>query len=202
MNDKLKREFNKIKIGNKNFCVKVCVSDYSEDTELLDEIAVVLEREISFIQLEQGACKDGEFKNLADKVSQLVSMYDGTLVLRGSLAVSYFTEPDGVVLSDDDLSISNVQDLLGKNISIGYCCKDEESIKSAIKRGADYIILSTPSISTNNVVIEYAKWVYENTETPVFLEVDSQKNYATLTATNIDKFILSINHLDSILHTP
>lgn len=202
MNDKLKREFNKLKIGNKKFCVRVCASDYVDETELLDSVATVLERDIRFIELGQGEYKDGRFQELVKKVSQLTSMYDATLVLRGSVAVGYFTEPDGIVLSEGDLSISNVQELLGKERIIGYICENENSVKSAIKSGADYIIFSTPSISTNNVVIEYAKWVYENIEIPVFLEVDSQKTYATLNAAKIDKFILSINLLDSILHTP
>lgn len=202
MNDKLKREFNRLKIGNKKFCVRVCVSDYADDTALLDSLAVVLENGIGFIQLEQGECKDGMYKELAEKVLQLTSMYEATLVLCGSIAVSYFVEPEGVVLSEDDLSISNVKELLGKDRIIGCECLDEGAAKTAIKSGADYLIFSTPSISTNNVVIEYAKWVYENIEIPVFLEVDSQKTYATLKAAKIDKFILSLNLLDSILHTP
>lgn len=202
MNDKLKREFNRIKIANKRFCVRVCASDYQDETALLDSIAVILECDIRFIQLEQGEYKDGFFLELVKKISQLTSMYEATLVIRGNAAVSYFAEPDGVVLSEGDLSISNIRELLGKDRSIGYYCGDEISVNNAIKSGVDYIIFSTPSISTNNVVIEYAKWVYENIEIPVFIEVDSPKTYATLNATKINKFILSINVLDSILHTP
>lgn len=202
MNDKLKREFKRLKITNKKICVRVCASDYSEETMLYDEIAVALERGMQFIQLEQGEYGDGKFLDIVKKVSQLSVLYEFTLVLSGSLAVSFFAQPDGVMISEGDLKISEVKELLGNEKIIGYSCRDIEEAKFAIKSGADYLIISTPSIPTKDVVIEYAKWVYENIDIPVFLEVDSQQNYAILNVASIDKIILSIKHLDSILHTP
>ncbi len=202
MNDKLKREFNRLKIANKKFCVKVIASDYIEQSELLDEIAGLLERDVRFIQFEQGECSDRSFLELAKKCSQLTAMYEATLVLKGSLAVSFFVQPDGIVLNDEDLSIEDTKELLGKDRIIGYYCTDEDSVKKAIKSGADYIIISTPSISTNPekvVVIEYAKWVYENTEITLFADIDSQDKYAALYAAKIDRFIFPLSFADSFL---
>lgn len=202
MNDKLKREFNRLKIANKKFCVKVIASDYKEQSEVLDGIAAVLEKDIGFIQIEQGSCGDRNFLGLVKKCSQLTAMYDATLVIKGSLAVSFFVQPDGVILDDDDLSISEVKELLGEERIIGCYCENKDSVKKAIKSGADYIIMSTPSISTNPekvVVIEYAKWVYENTEKPLFADIDSQEKYAALYAAKIDRFIFPLSLADSIL---
>ncbi|MBR3889047.1 thiamine phosphate synthase [bacterium] len=194
MKDTLKREFNKIKLLDKNLCIKVIVDDYETESELLDAVAIELEKDVRFFQLNQGLCADNEFLEVSQKVQQLTSMYDATLVVKGSLALSYFLKPDGVLLDNRDIDFEKVRELLGETIIIGYECVDEDDVKKAIKRGADYLVIPTPSTSTNNVVIEYAKWVYENVnKIPVFLEVDFLETHTKADSIKIDKHLLLIN---------
>lgn len=194
MNNKLKREFNKIKLSDKKLCIKVIVDDYESESELLDAVAIELEKDVRFFQLNQGLCADNEFLEILQKVQQLISMYDATLVVKGSLALSYFLKPDGVLLDNRDIDLKKVRELLGDTIIIGYECVDEDEVEKAIKSGVDYLVILTPSTSTNNVVIEYAKWVYENVnKIPVFLEVDSLETHTKADSIKIDKHLLLIN---------
>lgn len=194
MKTTLKNEYNKMKLFGKNLCIKVIVGDYENENDLLDAIAIELEKGVQFFQLNQGECGDKIFLELSQKVQQLLSMYDATFVIKGSLAVSYFLKPDGVLLDNNDIDFGRVRELLGETIIIGYECVEKDDVEIAIKRGADYLTVSTPSSSTKNVVIEYAKWVYENVNnTPVFLEVDSVEMRTKLDAIKIDKHLLLIN---------
>lgn len=195
MKDTLKREFNKMKLSDKNLCIKVLVDDYENESELLDAVAIELEKDVRFFQLNQGICADNKFLDISQKVQQLTSMYDATLVVKGSLALSYFLKPDGVLLDNRDIDFGKVREFLGETIIIGYECVDEDDVEKAIKRGADYLVIPTPSTSTNNVVIEYAKWVYENVNNkiPVFLEVDSLETHTKVDSIKIDKHLLLIN---------
>lgn len=194
MNDKLKREYNRLKVGAKRICVSVSVDEYEEETALLNDVGLVLERGEAFLQLNQGGCGDGKFMEIAQKIAQLTAVYDATLALNGSLAVSYFVEPDAVLVDCEDIEIEKVRELLSGTRIVGYRCSTKEEADKAIKRGVDYIVIPTPSISTQNVVIEYAKWVYENIEIPVFLEVDSIDKCTANNEEVKNKFLISINH--------
>ena len=194
MNDKLKKELKKLKIAQKERCVLVNFDKFGTDTLVLDFIARLLENGYDFIHVRQGCVKDGLFIQAVQKIAQLVSVYDATLSIAGSVAVSYFIQPDSVVLADDDLPIDKVKDLLGENVFIGLICDDVYTEKIAIKSGVDYLMISTPSISTDNVVIEYAKWVYENINIPVFVRNDEPlSDDIVFNATQNKEFIVFIN---------
>ena len=194
MNNKLKKELKKLKIAQKERCVLVNFDKFGSDTLILDFIAKLLESGYDFILVKQGCVKDGLFIQVIQKIAQLISIYGATLSIEGSVAVSYFIQPDSVVLADDDLPIDKVNDLLGENVFIGLICDDIQTEKIAIKSGVDYLMISTPSISTNNVAIEYAKWVYENINIPVFVRDDKPlSDDIVLNATQNEEFIVFIN---------
>lgn len=202
MNEKLKQEYLRIKLLNHRTCVAVDVDLYDGEDGVLDVVGRMLACGQVFIELSQGRLCDGEFLELLDKVSQLVNMYDGTLVVSGNPMVCYFADVDGVVLRDGSLDTGQIKELLGEDILVGYRVSEQELDRgdyTAIKRGVDYI--TTPSISTN-VAIEYAKWVYENIEKPVYVGVDSHEKYKLLNAQKIDRFTIPITLTDTILHTP
>jgi thiamine-phosphate diphosphorylase len=172
------------------FDKKVCVTfkpvEYKDISELLNDIACVLNAGVKMIHLEYDNTSAGRFLEISKLVKQLCCEFDSLLILSDRIDVAYMSEADGILLRKEDMDISSARELLGEKSIVGYVVESAEDCQSAIKNGADYVAiepeLSTPKNPTMRTVgLEYAKWVSENIYTPAFVRWNAEELPTVLT---------------------
>ncbi len=171
MKDRAK--YNQLRFYNKNTCIVFNPIEYSTE-ELLNIIASVLDGGIDIIRL-QDTVKAEKLLDLSIKTKQLCALYDAMFLLDNRVDIAQLSEADGIFLNVGELDIISARKILDETTLIGVSVNTKEDALSAIKNGADYIVLdsifSTPSNPTFDTVgLEYAKWVSENIYITAFAE--------------------------------
>ena len=166
--DKLKEQFNLLKLEKKKLCL-ITNSDKFESKDLfLDAIASALQGGVDIVILRELAYPDNVVVEIASKLRILCDEYGATFIVNNRSDIAMIVEADGVHLGQNDISPQDARTVLGENAIIGKSTHNPDEVIQAVNEGVDYITFE-PIADDNFVVEEYMLWVNENIDVPVFL---------------------------------
>lgn len=166
--DKLKEQFNLLKLEKKKLCL-ITNSDKFESKDLfLDAIASALQGGVDIVILRELAYPDNVVVEIASKLRILCDEYGATFIVNNRSDIAMIVEADGVHLGQNDISPQDARTVLGENAIIGKSTHNPDEVIQAVNEGVDYITFE-PIADDKSVVEEYILWVNENIDVPVFL---------------------------------
>lgn len=166
--DKLKEQFNLLKLEKKKLCL-ITNSDKFESKDLfLDAIASALQGGVDIVILRELAYPDNVVVEIASKLRILCDEYRATFIVNNRSDIAMIVEADGVHLGQNDISPQDARTVLGENAIIGKSTHNPDEVIQAVNEGVDYITFE-PIADDKFVVEEYILWVNENIDVPVFL---------------------------------
>ena len=166
--DKLKEQFNLLKLGKTTLCL-ITNSDKFESKDLfLDAIASALQGGVDIVILRELAYPDNVVVEIASKLRILCDEYGATFIVNNRSDIAMIVEADGVHLGQNDISPQDARTVLGENAIIGKSTHNPDEVIQAVNEGVDYITFE-PIADDKFVVEEYILWVNENIDVPVFL---------------------------------
>lgn len=166
--DKLKEQFNLLKLEKKKLCL-ITNSDKFESKDLfLDAIASALQGGVDIVILRELAYPDNVVVEIASKLRILCDEYGATFIVNNRSDIAIIVEADGVHLGQNDISPQDARTVLGENAIIGKSTHNPDEVIQAVNEGVDYITFE-PIADDKFVVEEYMLWVNENIDVPVFL---------------------------------
>ncbi len=169
--DNIRKKLTELKIGRKDGGVVIRCDRNSDTDAVLDKVALDISSGAGIVELVGCGISDSGLLGLANKIKQLCEMFDTTFIVRNRADIAYLSSADGVNLEQDALDIPSVREIVGKECIIGLYINSREDFIKSVKDGADYIsvgnIMSTPTKPVTSTGLEYAKWVSENTSSPV-----------------------------------
>mgnify|MGYP002706080975 FL=1 len=166
--DKLKEQFNLLKLEKKKLCL-ITNSDKFESKDLfLDAIASALQGGVDIVILRELAYPDNVVVEIASKLRILCDEYGATFIVNNRSDIAMVVEADGVHLGQNDISPQDARTVLGENAIIGKSTHNPDEVIQAVNEGVDYITFE-PIADDKFVVEEYILWVNENIDVPVFL---------------------------------
>lgn len=166
--DKLKEQFNLLKLEKKKLCL-ITNSDKFESKDLfLDAIASALQGGVDIVILRELAYPDNVVVEIASKIRILCDEYGATFIVNNRSDIAMIVEADGVHLGQNDISPQDARTVLGENAVIGKSTHNPDEVIQAVNEGVDYITFE-PIADDKFVVEEYILWVNENIDVPVFL---------------------------------
>lgn len=166
--DKLKEQFNLLKLEKKKLCL-ITNSDKFESKDLfLDAIASALQGGVDIVILREFAYPDNVVVEIASKLRILCDEYGATFIVNNRSDIAMIVEADGVHLGQNDISPQDARTVLGENAIIGKSTHNPDEVIQAVNEGVDYITFE-PIADDKFVVEEYILWVNENIDVPVFL---------------------------------
>ena len=166
--DKLKEQFNLLKLEKKKLCL-ITNSDKFESKDLfLDAIASALQGGVDIVILRELAYPDNVVVEIASKLRILCDEYGATFIVNNRSDIAMIVEADGVHLGQNDISPQDARTVLGENAIIGKSTHNPDEVIQAVNEGVDYITFE-PIADDKFVVEEYMLWVNENIDVPVFL---------------------------------
>lgn len=166
--DKLKEQFNLLKLEKKKLCL-ITNSDKFESKDLfLDAIASALQGGVDIVILRELAYPDNVVVEIASKLRILCDEYGATFIVNNRSDIAMIVEADGVHLGQNDISPQDARTVLGENTIIGKSTHNPDEVIQAVNEGVDYITFE-PIADDKFVVEEYILWVNENIDVPVFL---------------------------------
>ena len=166
--DKLKEQFNLLKLEKKKLCL-ITNSDKFESKDLfLDAIASALQGWVDIVILRELAYPDNVVVEIASKLRILCDEYGATFIVNNRSDIAMIVEADGVHLGQNDISPQDARTVLGENAIIGKSTHNPDEVIQAVNEGVDYITFE-PIADDKFVVEEYMLWVNENIDVPVFL---------------------------------
>lgn len=166
--DKLKEQFNLLKLEKKKLCL-ITNSDKFESKDLfLDAIASALQGGVDIVILRELAYPDNVVVEIASKLRILCDEYGATFIVNNRSDIAMIVEADGVHLGQNDISPQDARTVLGENAIIGKSTHNPDEVIQAVNEGVDYITFE-PIADDKFVVAEYMLWVNENIDVPVFL---------------------------------
>lgn len=166
--DKLKEQFNLLKLEKKKLCL-ITNSDKFESKDLfLDAIASALQGGVDIVILRELAYPDNVVVEIASKLRILCDEYGATFIVNNRSDIAMIVEADGVHLGQNDISPQDARTVLGENAIIGKSTHNPDEVIQAVNEGVDYITFE-PIADDKFEVEEYILWVNENIDVPVFL---------------------------------
>ena len=166
--DKLKEQFNLLKLEKKKLCL-ITNSDKFESKDLfLDAIASALQGGVDIVILRELAYPDNVVVEIASKLRILCDEYGATFIVNNRSDIAMIVEADGVHLGQNDISPQDARTVLGENAIIGKSTHNPDEVIQVVNEGVDYITFE-PIADDKFVVEEYILWVNENIDVPVFL---------------------------------
>lgn len=166
--DKLKEQFNLLKLEKKKLCL-ITNSDKFESKDLfLDAIASALQGGVDIVILRELAYPDNVVVEIASKLRILCDEYGATFIVNNRSDIAMIVEADGVHLGQNDISPHDARTVLGENAIIGKSTHNPDEVIQSVNEGVDYITFE-PIADDKFVVEEYILWVNENIDVPVFL---------------------------------
>lgn len=171
--DKLKENFNRIKLSEKKLYLVTNSDQFESEDAFLDAIASSLEGGVDIVQLREKNMGANEILKLGKKIKLLCSQYGATFIVNDRIDIAAILEADGVHLGQDDLDVNSAREILGANAIVGVSTHAPEQALKAVEEGADYIgvgpVFATPTKQGRIPVgLEYVKWASENIQIPFF----------------------------------
>lgn len=108
------------------------------------------------IQLNEKNIDNIKFYETALKVKEVLKGKKVPLIINSRVDIALAIDADGVHLERNDLPVSIVRKLLGKNKSIGVTVSNIEEAKIALNGGADYLCVGSMFASETNERVKRA----------------------------------------------
>lgn len=171
--DKLKENYNRIKLSEKKLYLVTNSDSFESEDEFLDAVASALEGGVDIVQLREKKMGASKVLELGRKVKLLCSQYDATFIVNDRIDIAAILEADGVHLGQDDLDVKSAREILGANAIVGISTHEPNHALKAVEDGADYIgvgpVFATPTKQGKTPVgLEYVKWASDNIQIPFF----------------------------------
>lgn len=194
--DKLKEQFNLLKLEKKKLFLITNSDKFISKDEFLDAIASSLQGGVEIILFREKIIPDNVRVELGHKIRTLCDEYGATFIVNDRADIAHIVEADGVHLGAEDISISEAREILGTNSIIGKSCKTPDEIIDAMNEGADYAtfgpIYTTPSKINESVDMDDIRWIKNNIDIPVFITGDiTNENINEITQAGVDKIALT-----------
>lgn len=106
---------------------------------LTEQIKDALDGGVTCIQLREKDLADDDFIKEAVEARELCHRYGVPLIINDNLDVALKSHADGIHVGADDMSVSEIRRIAGKDFIIGATAKTVEQAKSAEQNGADYL---------------------------------------------------------------
>ncbi len=141
-------------------------------TTLYDQVKEALEAGVTFVQLREKNLDEDEFYNEALDIQLLCREFNVPFVLNDNVKLAYQINADGVHIGQDDMSLTEAREILGKDKIIGVSAHTVEEALEAEKNGADYLGVGA-MFTTNSkddavdVSIETLKEIVKSVSIPV-----------------------------------
>ena len=177
--EKLKSQFNRLKIEEKSICLITNPDNYKNSNDFLDAVASALNGGVGIILFKKGNIPDSLAVELGQKLKLLCEEFEVTLLVEGRVDIATLINADGVVLSKKHLSIFQAKNYLIENSIIGSYCNSADEIIESINCGSDFVIYETqnnPKTNMQKFNISELIWINENINSPVFVLIDINKN--------------------------
>nr|QGT49875.1 hypothetical protein Melaina855_2620 [uncultured Candidatus Melainabacteria bacterium] len=197
--DKLKEQFNLLKLEKKKLYLITNSDKFVSKDEFLDATASSLQGGVDIIQLREKSIPDGVLVEIGRKLRTLCDEYGATFIVNDRADIALIVEADGVHLGQNDISIADAREILGENAIIGKSTSNTDEIIKAVKDGADYVILGPICTKQDEFVDEGAvNWVNDNINIPVFFAgAINSNNIIEITQAGISKIALT----DAIIYS-
>ena len=194
--DKLKEQFNLLKLEKKKLCLITSSDKFVSKDDFLDAIASALQGGVDMVILREKTIPDNVIVDIGHKVRTLCDEYGATFIINDRADIAKIVEADGVHLGENDVNINDARDVLGDNAIIGKTTHNPEEIKRAIKDNADYITIGPFYFDENKNIsgleLSILDWIKENVKIPTFITGDiNTNNIAELTNLGLKKFALT-----------
>ncbi|MBP6063129.1 MAG: thiamine phosphate synthase [Fusobacteriaceae bacterium] len=139
---------------------------------LLEYSEEILKAGVKILQYrEKKMCGKEMFEN-AKALKELTKKYDALLIINDDISVAMAVKADGIHVGQNDLPITEVRKLVGKEMIIGLSTHVPEEALKAVEDGADYIGVG-PMFPTQTkedvcapVGFDYLEYVEKNINIP------------------------------------
>ena len=198
--DKLKEQFNLLKLEKKKLYLITSSEKFVSRDEFLDAIASALQGGVDIIQLREKSIPDNVIVEIGHKIRTLCDEFGATFIVNDRADIAKIVQADGVHLGSEDISIADAKEVLGDNAIIGKTTHTPDEVEKAIKDGADYITLGPISLNNKNpnaIDFSVIEWAQDNTKIPTFVTGDiTLNNIVDLTQSGIYKIAV----MDQIMY--
>ncbi|MBD5401479.1 hypothetical protein HDR58_01575 [bacterium] len=173
--NKLKEQFNLLKLEKKKLCLITNSDKFVSKDEFLDAVASALQGGVDMIMFRETVIPDSVIVELGHKIRTLCDEYGATFIVNNRADIASIVEADGVHLGQDDICAEDAKLVLGENAIIGITAHNPKEIVNAINQGADYITFEAFP-EKGETVEDYIEWVNNNVEIPVFIAGEINMN--------------------------
>lgn len=137
--DKLKEQFNILKLEKKKLYLVTNSDKFVSQDDFLNASASALQGGVDILQLREKSIPDGVFVEIAHKMRTLCDEYGATFIINDRIDIAQIVEADGVHLGQSDISIHDARMILGTNAIIGKTTSTPDEIIKAADEGVDYV---------------------------------------------------------------
>ncbi len=189
--DKLKEQFNLLKLEKKRLCLITNSDKFISKDDFLDAVASALQGGVDMILLNENNIPDGTIVDIGRKIRILCDEYGATFIVSDRADITLITEADGVHLEQKGISIQDAREILSKNTIIGKTVHTINEFKKAKTDGADYVILA-PREGEFLPDIDLIFEARDNAEFPVFMTgAINSTNFNDVLQFGINKFAIA-----------
>ncbi|MDE6138060.1 MAG: thiamine phosphate synthase [Candidatus Gastranaerophilales bacterium] len=191
--DKLKEQFNLLKLEKKKLYLITNSDRFVSKDDFLNAAASALQGGVDILQLREKHIPDGVFVEIGHKMRTLCDEYGATFIINDRIDIAQIVEADGVHLGQNDISIRDARAILGSNAIIGKTSANPDEIIKAVNDGADYVTFGPIYTKQEDFIDEgVINWINDNIKIPVFFAGDITLNNVTeITQTGITKIALT-----------
>lgn len=173
--NKLKEQFNLLKLEKKKLYLITNSDKFQSKDEFLDATASALQGGVDMIMFRETSIPDKVKVEIANKLRALCDEFGATLIINDRADIAQIVEADGVHLGSNDINPQDAREILGENAIIGKTTHNPDEVIEAVNEGVDYITFEP--IANNVEEIEtYIGWVSENIDIPVFFSGEINLN--------------------------
>ena len=136
--DKLKEQFNLLKLEKKKLYLVTNSDRFVSKDDFLNASASALQGGVDILQLREKTIPDGVFVEIAHKMRTLCDEYGATFIINDRVDIAQIVEADGVHLGQNDISIRDARAILGSNAIIGKTTPNSDEIIKAVNRSEEH----------------------------------------------------------------
>lgn len=159
---------------------------------LYSQVKQALEGGATIIQLREKNLDYDSFLKEAIDIKELCHEYGVKFIVNDNIKVAIECDADGVHVGQDDMDVTEVRKLIGKDKIIGLSAQTVEQAKLAQEQGADYlgvgaVFTTSTKKDAKNVTFEELKEICDSVDIPVVaIGGISKDNAIELKGTGID----------------
>lgn len=147
-----------------NSCKYICANPLNFDTEdsFLDAAAAELDNGADIFELNVTTCTPKKIIQYGKKLRELCSIYNTMFFLNSRADIGHILNADGLRLEPDDIDVHPARHLLGEHSIIGCSVYNDEDIKTALEKKADFIVVLSEDLN-KNTQFQLVSFLPENT---------------------------------------